>query len=308
MQDLNAVLDGPLQENGPLVFGPDCTGDGSPDMYVLNWAYEDLLTPSVVVFDGQTMDFVKTLIDFADEGLVTTALRFVIENGLLFVGADDTVGGLCENIDCFDALTGEYRGVFAGPIGGGVHYGTPVFGGPDVNEDGIPDVLVTSNRTKQVIALSGDLQFDGSGNVVPTVPRVLRGYRRRAQFGEYLLLGPDRNGDGIQDVYVGNSAAMTVPVYSGADGDAGGTFIEVFVDGSAAGLRQVNDLEWGPDGNLYVTDNGGLGTDGAPGMDVYCFDGTTGVLLGGGPFVPTEVSGTTGGVPLLLGSIWPAIC
>jgi hypothetical protein len=88
------------------------------------------------------------------------------------------------------------------------------------------NLLVTSYHTNQV------LEYDGTTGAFVTV---------RANTGARPIgLAIARNGD----IYVGNYAGGTVTRYNSA-----GTFL-----GTLMGLNGVGDIEFGPDGNLYITE------------------------------------------------------
>ncbi len=64
-----------------------------------------------------------------------------------------------------------------------------------------------------------------------------------------LTFGPDRNADGIDDLYVSNEGNNSVVAFSGADGSSLG----VVVASGLGGLSGAQDVAIGPDGNIYVT-------------------------------------------------------
>jgi hypothetical protein len=61
--------------------------------------------------------------------------------------------------------------------------------------------------------------------------------------------GPDGNGDGVQDLYVASGGSDAILRYDGASG----AFIDTFVSPGSGGLDNPVDVQFGPDGKLYVS-------------------------------------------------------
>src|SRR5262245_24517529 len=64
-----------------------------------------------------------------------------------------------------------------------------------------------------------------------------------------VLFGPDGNGDGIQDFYIGDIDNNAILRYDGLNG----SFMDTFVSPNSGGLNSPGDLAFGHDNNLYVT-------------------------------------------------------
>lgn len=111
------------------------------------------------------------------------------------------------------------------------------------------------------------LRFDRKGRFVDVfVPSGSGGLEHPVD----ILRGPDGNGDGVADLLVASRGSMTDPGavlrYDGKSGD----FIDVFAEDIL--LDWPHDMQFGPDGDLYV---GGVRSS-----NVVRFDGQTGALIG----------------------------
>ncbi len=138
----------------------------------------------------------------------------------------------------YDALTGEYRGVFgdASPEGSGLEFPAGITLGPDNN------VYVSSLGTERILKYDGitgeSLGVFAKGNTEDGISE---------RFTD-LAFGPDGN------LYVGFNpefgnpglARAKVRVYSGATGE---------LVREITGLDFVAAIDFGPDGNLYVSDD-----------------------------------------------------
>jgi streptogramin lyase len=151
-------------------------------------------------------------------------------------------GGFKDVIMEFESTTGVYQGFFAS--GGGLDAPTDMVFGPNgslyVSSAGSDAVLRYDGGTGAYlgVATAGGLDFPWS-----------------------IAFGSDQN------LYVANPLgilANTVLRYDGVTG----AFIDVF----ASGLSNVRQVRFGPNGNLYVVDNGA--------KKVVRFDGVSGAPLG----------------------------
>jgi hypothetical protein len=87
--------------------------------------------------------------------------------------------------------------------------------------------------------------------------------------------GPDGNGDGASDLYVPSVDSDEVLRYDGVTG----AFLDVFISAGSGGLDSPGDLEFSPDGLLYVTSyvNNVLPHDNDG--QLLRYDGTTGAFI-----------------------------
>ena len=83
-----------------------------------------------------------------------------------------------------------------------------------------------------------------------------------------LVFGPDANQDSAQDLYIVDRDLDAVLRYDGLTG----AFLDTFVPTASGGLNSPADLEFGPDGNLYVSSE--------LSNQVLRYDGLSGAFLG----------------------------
>ena len=100
---------------------------------------------------------------------------------------------------------------------------------------------------------------------------------------ECQAYGPDGNNDGVADLYVTDMRTGQVLRFDGTSG----SLIDVFVEAGAGGLHSPVDLEFGPDGNLYVSSGGTLADPENNAILRYDGQGGTFLFPGGtaGPFI-----------------------
>jgi hypothetical protein len=239
-----------LQYPGGLVFGPDRTGDGVPDLYALGKG-----TNNINIYDGKTGAFTE---QFAgpSSGLNGSAFLTVGPDGAIYTstnpgsGIRDTV----LRIDQTKTVT-----TFISPNNpggnGGLQNAKGLAFGPDGN------FYVASNFTNQVLRYNGQtgafidaFVTAGSGGL-------------SAPAG--IAFGPDLNNDGVQDLYVASYNTNQVLAYSGSNG----SFLGVFVAAGSGGLNGPHDMHFGPDGNLYVVSSG------TSYEQVFRYNGTTGAFM-----------------------------
>jgi hypothetical protein len=233
-----------------LAFGPDRNGDSVPDLYVVG-----RVSNNIVVYDGKTGAFVEQFAP-AGSGLNGSAWLTVGPDGAVYTptisatGVDDTV----LRIDQTKAVT-----TFISPNNPGGNGGLSNAKGMAFGPDG--NFYVASYATNQVLRYNSNTgafidAFVAAGSGGLSGPSA-------------VVFGADRNGDSVPDLYVSSKLTNQVLVYSGADG----TFLGVLVAAGSGGLAGPTDLQFGPDGNLYVVSSA------TSYPQVYRFDGTTGAFI-----------------------------
>jgi hypothetical protein len=239
-----------LEHPSGLAFGPDRNNDGVPDLYALG-----RVSNNIVVYDGKTGAFLEQFAS-PSAGLNNPEALTLGPDGAVYTvtksgsGMWDTI----LRIDQTQAVTTFISPNNPGGNGGLTHASDPTFG-PDGN------FYVASKDTNQVLRYNGstgafidDFFAAGSGGL--TVPRAVR-------------FGPDRNGDSVPDLYVSSFGTNQVLVYSGTDG----SFLGVFVAAGSGGLNGPLDMQFGPDGNLYVVSSN------THYEQVFRYNGTTGAFM-----------------------------
>ena len=160
---------------------------------------------------------------------------------------------------------GQWLGDFVPPGGGGLRFPHSIIWGPDLNDDGMDDVYVVGLQSAAVHCYDGvtgapigDGVFASGGMFSPVD----------------LDWGPDRNDDGVPDLYVlNNASSIRVVWYDGVTGDFGGGFIT----GNSGGFVSGEFLVFGPD----ITDDGVPEIYGTSAADnrIYRFNGATGAFI-----------------------------
>lgn len=261
MRNLNTLV-GRMNIPADLVFGNDHTGDGYPDLYVLSREGD-----SVVLYDGVTGQFLRDFVTAGSGGLEWPNHCTVGPNGDLFVVSKSAPGNpYTDTVRRYSGVDGHYIGDFVPRLSGGLNRARGIRFGTDITGDGHPDFFAASGELSQVLA------YDGVSGA-PIGPFVTAGSGGLDQpMG--LAFGPDRNSDGVSDLYVASVRSNQVLIYSGADG----TFLDVFAVVNSTDIDQMNDIEFGPDGNLYVMCE--------EVSVIKRFDGATGDLID--TYVPAE--------------------
>ncbi len=230
-----------------LAYGPSRNGDAIADLYVIG-----RVSDNIVVYDGLTGAFVEQFATPAT-GLDGAAWLMFGPNGDLYVstvtasGKRDAVLRIdqAKAVSTFIAdssLTGA-KGMTFGPDGN--------FYLADVNTDRVARYNGVTGAFIDNFVSPGIGGLDSPGATI---------------------FGPDRNGDTISDLYVSSALTNAVLVYDGVNGSPLAPFVS-----ASGGLIGPHDMEFGPDGNLYVVRSNNQFIVGDE--QVYRFDGSTGAFL-----------------------------
>jgi hypothetical protein len=223
------------------------------------WLVTSFYGNSVLRYDSETGAFIDTLVTQGAGGLVGPHDAVIGRDGNVYVTSRDT-----NEVLRYDRTTGAFLGAFVPAGSGGLSFPHGL-----LFRDGY--LYVSSTNTASV------LRYDATTGAfidafVPTGSGGLR-----APTG--LLFGPDGN------LYVNSQGDDSVLRYDGITGaplPAPGQTGAVFVPSHSGGLlNNYGQLDFGPDGNLYVPSDGT--------NNVLRYDGTTGQFLG--VFVPAGSGG-----------------
>jgi probable HAF family extracellular repeat protein len=270
MKNLNVLTEGPMDTPGRPLFGPDGR------FYVCNHG-ASAGRGSVAVFNPLTGDFLEMFVPVGSGGLENPADMTFGPNGDLYVPSHNGPGTGRNRILRFSGTTGTYLGEFV-PYGyGGVNaitcltFGPDVGGGPNGERDGNSDLFVSCALTNEVMVFSG---VDGTFIKV----FVTAGAGGLQSPGTHIF----RAAAGQLELLVASRLTPAVLRYDGLTG----AFIDVFA--SFPGVNKMEDIQFGPDGDLYVTaisDN----------AQVLRFDGETGQFIE--VFIPPHAGGWSSAAP-----------
>lgn len=293
MRNLNVITEGPLDYPERTLFGPDGR------FYVLN-AGHYVEGGSVAVFDPLTGEFIEMFVEVGSGGLEVPQSMTFGPDGDLYISSRDSsrdgAGTSRSRILRFSGTTGAYLGEFVAYGDGGVVDITYFQFGPDVGPigengetDGHSDLFVCSRATHEVLVYSG---FDGTFIdvfVAAEQPGGLQGPGNLLFHSGVDELGADR-----LELLVASRATLKVLRYNGLTGD----FIDVFASfPSSLELTVLDDMQFGPGGDLYVTARSVRGTINGTddGAQVLRVDGVTGAFLE--VFIPPHTGGWTSAAP-----------
>jgi len=178
MKNLNVITEGPLDVPARTLFGPDGR------FYVLNTGlYAG--GGSVAVFDPATGEFLGMFILVGSGGLENPADMAFGPDGNLYIPSHSGLGTPRNRILQFNGQTGEYIDEFV-TADAGAEGITQLLFGPDVNDDGVPDLFVCSLRTEEILIFDG---VTGDRIDVLLKERVSRFQLRNRVDGPELLRG-----------------------------------------------------------------------------------------------------------------------
>ena len=265
-----AFVDGlPSGHFNPLTFGPDgniYTAVGTGAGY-----------NTIQRFDGSTGAFIDTFMDNSNPDHRINGVRDIVfhpTDGKVYVASAYT-----DEVLRYDAITGEFVDVFVTPGNGGIDHPDGMLFGPDANNDGLPELLVTGWLSDNVV------RYDGAtgqplGNYVDTGSGGLNVAFSLATCGDELFVTSGGTNQILKyDLHTGQflgvaaSTGIDYPrgltfgpddllyVTSG-DNDRilrftpSGTYVDDYVPAATAGFDNPRTPRFGPDGDLYVTMTG----------------------------------------------------
>lgn len=150
------------------------------------------------------------------------------------------------------------------------------------------------------------LTFGPDGNLYVACANTSQVFRYNGQTGQYMdvfletssglnipsdvVFGPDRSGDGVPDLYVSNNGADNVLIF---DGGSRNTLLGTLVHpGSGESKWGPSDMQFGPDGNLYVAFSSNT-TNFSEVEQIYRFNGITGAFIDRPVAVGSGLGGAT---------------
>ncbi len=247
-------LDGPAK----FVFGPDSTGDGWAELYVASHFSDQVLR-----YNGVSGAFIDVFVSAGSGGLDGPEGLAFGSDGKLYVASH-----ISDTVLRYNGTTGAFIDTFVSAGSGGIDNPRDLVFGPDWN------LYVGNEGNKSVLRYNGS-----TGAAMPSPGNSGATYATDGtSLHRGLLFGPDGNGDGFNDLYVGTDNDGGVLRYQGPQGASPGALVDIFVsptNGWAVGLG------YGPDNNLYVV--------AALSNKVVRYNGTTGALIG--DFVTTGSGG-----------------
>jgi hypothetical protein len=236
---------GILENSADVAFGPSRNSDATPDLYVVG-----RFSDNIVVYDGTTGALVEELVG-PESGLDGPAWILIGPDGDVFTSTF-TASGKRDGILRFDQATGTVSMFFV-----------------DTNVSGAKGMAFGADGHFYLADTFNDriLKYDGATGAF--LGEFIASGTGGLDDPGAILFGPDRNSDGADDLYVSSFFTDNVLVFSGVDG----TSLGVFVATGSGGLDGPHDMEFGPDGHLYVVNSE------TSNEKVYRFDGTTGAFL-----------------------------
>jgi hypothetical protein len=243
---------------------------------------------SIPRYDESTGAFVDTLVPKASGGLDNSVGMILGPDHNLYVSNHlqpiNNGNGQTSSVLRFDGATGTFLGVVADSSQ--VSSPRGIVFGPDGNlyvaeGEGPGTVLRFDGKTG---AFMDDFVATSSGGLShPTS----------------MVFGPDGKNDGKLDLYVGNGATSSVLRYDGTTGAFKGSFVA----SGAGGLGNPWALVFGPDGELYISNAVGNGSNQLPPGSILRYEGPSGPNPGAflDTFVPTGSGGLNTPLGLLFG-------
>lgn len=243
-----------------VIYGPDLTGDGFPDLYVAN---RNRTPGTIEVFNGATGVFVRTYARGSAAGLQAPTGLAIGQDGFLYVASG--TGGNVFRIFPFGTVGTVVPFTTGTSIAGGIE---GITFGTDIDNDGIRDLYAAALLNNKISVFSG---FTGAF-IRDFVPAGVNGPLRPTG----VIFGPDKNGDSVDDLYVASSLDDTIKIYDGASGLFINNFVSSLTDIT---LNAPERLAFGRDvtgdgiPELYVT------VFISAGLRVNRYNGSTGASL-----------------------------
>ncbi len=165
-------------------------------------------------FDDPTMTTAATYIGTPaapgdTDGMIVKAY---IENGYYFAvtGTDSTNAHVGAFMSTTVAVTAHFnQSIINSPAGTNEQFGLSSDGSGDVNGDGFSDIIVGTNGANRAYL------FLGASNSVPSAPSVTFSSTTDPFFGYSVAQIGDIDGDGLQDIAIGDLSVSTILIYRG---------------------------------------------------------------------------------------------
>lgn len=250
-----------LEQPTGLAFGPDRNGDGVQELYVAGFA-----SNNVVVFNGLTGAFQRQFIPPGQGGLAGPMHMEFRPDGRLYIASSGN-----NSIRRYNAQTGALVSVFVAPGSGGLASPRYFVFGPDANDDGDPELYVSSFNNNSVLRYNGRTgafvdAFVYSGNeglAGPTgVTFIPDGSLLVADSVNSTIMRFDTSGTPTFDFFkftvenAGDRGIFDID-FGWVDGDPGSFDAMIFVLDAAGNVVASNDdadITWGAGGSEDVRD------------------------------------------------------